>query len=291
MHLPAKGEIFLDHVGLFTADMAGAAGQLERLGFRLTPFTRQVTPDGRGGYSPTGTANRCAMLRHGYVEVLTAVSESALAKQLDRAVARYPGLHLIAFAVADPDAMRAHLEREGFAPQPLVHMSRPVTIDGRHGEASFTIVRVAPGAMPEGRVQCLRHEAPEWVWLPEFMSHENGAEALTGIILCVADPVEVSRRYARFTGRVTRSLGNRLRLQLDRGYLDFVAPDHLADLVPGVRPPSLPFMAAMSLSSGSIERIGHHLRQSGVPCLSLEDGELLVPPDAACGAAILFQGP
>src|SRR5256885_4933581 len=71
--LPPPGTVFLDHVAHFVPEMEAAAAALERCGFRLTPFTAQTNRvDGRP--VPAGTGNRCAMLRQGYVEILTAVS-------------------------------------------------------------------------------------------------------------------------------------------------------------------------------------------------------------------------
>ena len=60
--LPGPSEIFLDHLAHFVPNLDEAGATLERLGFRLTPFTAQQnrTPQ---GMVPAGMANRCIMLR------------------------------------------------------------------------------------------------------------------------------------------------------------------------------------------------------------------------------------
>src|SRR3546814_3185414 len=65
--LPDRGEIFLDHLAHFVPSLDCAAAVLEKLGFRLTPFAaqRNRTPNGN---EPSGMANRCVMLREGYLE-------------------------------------------------------------------------------------------------------------------------------------------------------------------------------------------------------------------------------
>ena len=73
-----------------------------------------------------GTANRLAMLREGYVEILTPVADTAVAGQLRQAIARYAGLHLIAFGSDDAVAAQAHLAAAGFAPQPVIDLERTV---------------------------------------------------------------------------------------------------------------------------------------------------------------------
>ena len=79
--LPGPGEVFLDHMAHFVPAMEPAAAVLERCGFRLTPFTVQTNREG-GVTVPSGTGNRCAMLRNGYLELLAATSDTPLAQQL-----------------------------------------------------------------------------------------------------------------------------------------------------------------------------------------------------------------
>ena len=156
---PAGDQIFLDHLGWFVPDMEVAGRQFEDLGFVLTPFVAQQNADPGGGAPvPAGTGNRCAMLRRGYLEILTASDgvDTPLAQQLNAAVARYTGLHLIAFTIDEADAAHTRLEAGGFAPQPPVHLRRPLALPGGGAaEVAFTVLRVPPGAMEEGRVQML----------------------------------------------------------------------------------------------------------------------------------------
>src|SRR3546814_8007820 len=99
------------------------------------------------------------MLREGYREFLTAVSQSELALQFRAATARHVGLHLVALSVGDWQAAQARLASEGFQPNDPVHLARPVEDEvGKLREARFTVLRVPPEAMPEGRIQLLRSE-------------------------------------------------------------------------------------------------------------------------------------
>src|SRR5262245_455767 len=94
--LPVDDEIFLDHVGHFVRDREAASRALVHAGFAPTPVSVQVDPAG----ALTGTGNVCAMFTRGYIEVLFKTAETPLAAELDSAMARYPGVHLAAFAVA-----------------------------------------------------------------------------------------------------------------------------------------------------------------------------------------------
>src|ERR1700730_8263295 len=125
--LPPPGAVFLDHVAHFVPGMDAAAAALERCGFRLTPLTAHANP-GEGAAVPTGTGNRCVMLRRGYVEVLTATSTVAgdtdLARQLRERIADHVGLHLAAFSSADTAAEHRRLAVLGVPTLPLVEMRR-----------------------------------------------------------------------------------------------------------------------------------------------------------------------
>jgi hypothetical protein len=183
--VPAPGEIFLDHVGWFLPSLTEAEA-FARLGFPLTPYTAHQNADPKGGLPVrSGTANRCAMLRLGYLEFLEAVPDldTPLTRQHRAAVARYAGVHLLAFTVADAAVEAARLATAGFAPDPVVLLRRPTDV----GEARFSVVRTALERMPEGRIQTLVQETPDIVWQERFIARDNGIDALAGVVLDVAD--------------------------------------------------------------------------------------------------------
>src|SRR5262249_40666061 len=147
-------EIFLDHIGHFVPDRDAARAALARAGFAPTPISIQVTPDPAGGPpKPSGTGNVTAMFARGYIEVLFNAADPPPGRELDAGLARYPGLHLAAFAVADAGVAHGRLGDSGFRMQPLVSMQRPADTPEGPDIAAFTIARVVPGEMPEGRVQ------------------------------------------------------------------------------------------------------------------------------------------
>src|SRR3979411_445990 len=99
--LPIADEIFLDHVGHFVRDPDAATRALARAGFAPTPVSIQVNPAPAGAPRLTGTGNTAAMFARGYIEALFRTADTPLGRELTAAMARYPGVHLAAFAVAD----------------------------------------------------------------------------------------------------------------------------------------------------------------------------------------------
>lgn len=275
--LPRAGEIFLDHVGHFVRDQQAAARALTRAGFAPAPLSVQVNPDPRGGPPQlTGTGNVTAMFTRGYLEVLFKTAETPLGRQLDAALARYPGIHLAAFAVADASAEHARLAAAGFRTQPVVSMQRPVETASAPGIARFTLARVEPGEMPEGRIQMLVHHTEDMVWQPRWLDHPNGAIGLTALTIAVADVEEAATRFVRFTGRAAEQAAYGQAIRLDRGRLEFVTADRFESLLPQCPIPSLPFAGLCSISVRSLARLKVLLHQADLTAYRI-DGTLIVP--------------
>jgi hypothetical protein len=275
--LPVAGEIFLDHVGHFVRDPQAASQALTRAGFAPAPVSVQVNPDPDGGApKPTGTGNVTAMFSRGYIEVLFKTADTALGRALDAAMARYPGVHLAAFAAADAGAAHRRLAAAGFRMQPLIEMQRPVETEAGPGTAAFTLARVEPGEMPEGRIQILTHRTEHTVWQPRWLAHPNGARALTGVTIAVANVDEAAARFARFTDREARSSASDRTITLDRGRLELVTADAFARMLPEIPVPSLPFVGAYEIRVQSLPVLGDILQRAGLPTRSL--GPSLVAP-------------
>jgi hypothetical protein len=250
--LPAGDEIFLDHVAHFVRDAEAARRALTHCGFAPTPISIQVNPGPSGGTRPTGTGNITAMFERGYAEVLFKTSDTQLAREFDAMLDEHAGLHLAAFAVADAEAAHRRLAASDFAVRELVRMSRPVDTEAGAGTAAFTIARVEPGVMPEGRIQILTHHTERAVWQNRWLDHPNSAIGLIDVVIAVADVEEAAQRFARFTGHsATRTPGGAV-VHLDRGGVYLVNYDRIAERLPEVAITRLPFMAGYALRVQSL---------------------------------------
>jgi hypothetical protein len=288
--LPLAGEIFLDHVAHFVRDPEAASRALERVGFAPTHMSVQINPDPAGGEpQPTGTGNVTAMFSRGYIELLFKTADTALGRELDAAMARYPGVHLAAFAVDDAADAHRRLAAEGFRVRPLVDMRRPVDTGAGTGTAAFAVARVEPDEMPEGRIQILTHRTERMVWQPRWLSHPNGALALASVTIAVADVDEAARRFARFTGRDAVPHPHGQTIALDRGRIDLVAADALAQMLPEVSIPSLPFIGACGIRVKSLAALGDLLERAGVRSWRREQALVARFPEELGHGAWLFQ--
>ena len=286
--LPILDEIFLDHVGHFVRDPQAASRALARAGFAPTPVSVQVVPDPEGAPRPTGTGNVTAMFSRGYIEVLFKTADTALGHELEAALARHAGVHLAAFAVADAAAAHRRLASVGFRMQPLVHMQRPVETTGAPGIAAFTLARLEAGQMPEGRIQILTHRTEAMVWQPRWLSHPNGAVALTDVIIAVRDLEDAVRRFARFTDRKAIPSPSGVTIEFDRGRVQLVSAEAFARKLPDVPIPSLPFVGAYGIRVASVAVTCDMLERNGLQTRRSDDGLVVTFPEELGHGAWLF---
>jgi len=287
--LPLGDEIFLDHIAHFVPDRTAAQAALVRAGFAPTPVSIQVNPDPAGGApKPTGTGNVTAMFARGYVEILFKTADTPIARELDAAIARYPGLHLAAFAVADAAIAHRRLGEAGFRTQPLVAMQRPVETMSGPDIAAFTLARIVAGQMPEGRIQMLTHRTEATVWQPRWLDHPSGARGLAALTIAVADVNEAAARFARFTGRAAAACAGGQVIALDRGRVELVTADAFRTRFPELAIPGLPFMGACTIAVASVATAERALRQGGINPRRAGD-QLIAPfPDELGAGAWIF---
>ena len=113
-----------------------------------------------------------------------------------------------------------------------------------------------PGETPRAAIQALTHRTPDTVWQPRWLTHPNGARALSDIVIAVADPDEAAFSFARFLGREAADMRRGSALRLDRGSVQLVTPAAVAELLPRLAVPALPFMAAYGLVVASLDQVG-----------------------------------
>ncbi|WP_413728172.1 VOC family protein [Sodalis sp. RH19] len=182
----------LDHLVINTHFATERAAQWFRaLGFTLTPR----------GYHSLGSINYLMMFADRYLEIVGLPTDGGRLRQelLDSPA----GIDGLVFATRDAGGTARALADAGFALQPIQDFSREVASGDEHGLARFTTVRLAAGTFPAGRVYFCQHHTPEWVWRPEWLSHENQVQSITGLTVISGDVEHCGRQYRRLgdTGR------------------------------------------------------------------------------------------
>jgi hypothetical protein len=291
----SEAALALDHVGVCNRDLAPMAAAYEALGFTLTPVAQQSGRTPAGTIERLATGNRCAFLRHGYIELLAILEPGRFDNRLGEYLARYEGLHILALAMDDAAANQARLARGGLD-IPVAPLERPV--DRPDGPRARFERLPLPDA-PEGRLQLVRHLTPELIWQERWLDHANRAEALEALVIASAEPAETAARLSRLAGLPLEPgpvAGYRLRFPggtavagpapAPETWVDILPPEALGAVLPGVAIPALPFLAGFVVRTA--DRNAAAARLLGDRAVALAGGRLMVPPALAAGAALVF---
>lgn len=182
--------LHLDHTGHIVHDLAAAAETYRRLGFSLQPVSHHQTPGRDGRMVPAGTANQCAMLARGYLEIMGVTdrkADSYSAREAGGFLDTFEGLHLLAIGTADRDATRARLQRNGTACATR-DLARMVDTGAGPAEARFRLLTVAPLSDASRSFFFIEHATRDLVWPPGSTSHPNGAQGLAELVIVAAEP-------------------------------------------------------------------------------------------------------
>jgi len=267
---PVADQVRLDHTGHWLTDADAARSDLVELGFTVTPFSEQQVPGDNGEMISAGSGNQCVMLGEGYLEFLTPLASTPTGEELRRGIARYQGLHIAAFDLADAQRWHERCENAGFAQNPVLDLRREVTDDAGHVmEARFSVARSRPPGMPEGRFQALVHHTPEAIWQPRYLGHPNSAAGLMAIVVLVDDMAEASERYTRWFGQSPSNAAGASIFILDRGAVVLAEASTAATLIPVPHGTSCPGIAGVIISAHEPNRFVGGERHGSVEWLSL----------------------
>lgn len=282
--------IDLDHIGTVIRNLDHAEAAFEKLGFQLTPrsYHRGAAAPG-GPIEEWGSANRCAMLSQGYLEVLGIVDDSKFSSA-QALVAKYEGPHIVAFRPASAEAVQ-QLTDAGLPVDVERKLERmiPFGVAGTESRrVAFRNMRFSTSTFPEAQFQYTEHLTRDVMWQPHLLEHPNGALALDCVYLCSPEPAATATRLAPVLGidpRIPRS--DEFVFDLSASSLCVLGPQ--AWSTRSSEPPRHPLPAPVgyAVRTASIRQAEAVLTRNQVPYTSYRDG-LFVGPSHACGNVIHF---
>jgi Glyoxalase-like domain len=277
-----KNVIGIDHAVVMVRDLDRAAENWKRLGFTLSP---------RGTHSAhMGTGNCTIMLEPDYIEllgVLTASEHNAPARAF---IEKREGIERVAFTAVDSAEGAEEIRARGYVPIGPTDFERPVTMPGGTlSAAKFRTfqwpVAEAPGGM---RIFACQHKTRETVWIPELMTHANGAKRLKRVLLVAPEPIKEAAQLSRMIDRETKTEPDgaiAVPSGVDRADFLFSTKEQLGKRFPDVPLTGLPECGAAGLviaaDLGAAEIV---LKSAGVRSGS----GFCVPPNAANGTLLAF---
>jgi hypothetical protein len=282
----------LDHIVHAVRDLDAAAEFYRRAGFTVGARNRH----------PWGTHNRIVQLKNCYIEILEIAEPEEIVPH---------GAGSFSFGAFNRDFLA---DREGFSM--LILNSHSAVDDARSFEASgisnskvfvfaregkkpdgtpvklaFSLAFASDAASPNVRFAVCQHHFPENFWDPAFQNHANGAKSVPGAVMVADNPTGhhiflkaltgVQDLHSSSIGVRARTENGDVEVMEQVGFRDQfgVSPDVNGDgmTLDGLRVEVKDIALAEALH-----------RQNGIAS-QCHVGRLVVPPDVACGATLIFE--
>ncbi len=285
----------LDHVVHAVADLDAAAAFYARAGF---------TVGARNRHAPAwGTQNHIVQLPGFFVEPLAMADTSAIAPQGGRYfsfgafnrdfLARGQGLSMLVLegrdSAAEADAFRA----AGIGDFALFQFERNAKRpDGRPTKVAFSLAFARDPKAPDIGYFTCRQRHPENFWNPAFQQHANTAIGIAGVVLVADSPNDHRAFLSAFTGQrdvLTSATG--ISAVTPRGEIWVMGPASFTRDF-GVSSPDTkrgPRLAALRFGVRETAAARAAL-QAGKVDFTERPQRLVVGPDAALGATLVFEG-
>ena len=240
---------------------------------------------------PWGSANHCAMLRRGYLELL-GITDPKLFNPVEFMLKRYAGPHIVALSSRDADATYNDLRsRVDYVtpPRDLGRMAAYGADGNEMRRVAFKLVGFERERIPEARIQFTQHLTPDEMWQPWLLDHANGTVALTTAHIVSADPGASAARLMQALGVRPEPLGSgscRLLLR-DSAIVLHTRDDWEAKTGRPLDKP-LPAVAGIGLEVAALDATAAFLDKAGIETVRA-GATLRVPAHVACGAELIFE--
>ena len=279
-----RNVVGIDHAVVVVKDLDHAADNWRRLGFTVSP---------RGTHSAKmGSGNATIMLDPDYIELLGVLAETEHNAPTRAFLAkRGEGIERIAFTAVDSAAGAEEIRARGYEPVGPTDFERPVTMpDGSLSAARFRIfqwpIAEAPGGL---RIFACQHKTRETVWIPQLMTHANGAKCLKQVLVVSPKVAKDAAHLARMIDRdITAEPDGALVVASgsDRADFVFLTKDQLGRRYPEVALAGLPERGGAGLVLATSDLAAAEKAVGGVGVRS--GAALCVAPAAANGALLAF---
>lgn len=196
-----NGPLGLEHPLVVAHDLDALAESYRAMGFAPT----------RRGFHPWGTGTQLVLFPDNFIELMGIANPSLIdvaspdgfrfGRFIADHLAQREGIAMLALHSDDARTDLATVTARGVATEGLVDFRRAVVLpDGTTDEAVVTLAMLIDRAHPQlSNFICQQHR-PEFVWVPAWMQHPNGAQAITRITYAAPNPQTIRPRFANLWG-------------------------------------------------------------------------------------------
>ncbi len=288
-----NGPLGLEHPLVVSRDLDALADCYRAMGFAPT----------RKGLHPWGTGTQLVLFQDNFIELMGIEDRRLIdlarpggfrfgrfiADQLEHR----EGIAMLALHSDNARADLAAVTARGVATDGLVDFRRAVVLpDGSRDEAVVTLAMLIQRDQPQlSNFICQQHR-PEFVWVPDWMQHPNGASAITRIVYVAAQPSAIRPRFAGVWGEAAlRERHGGVSVTTTGGELLVLdGPSAEARFTPVAMPygwRDAPCAVAITVRVPDLGRVRDTLLRNAVPHVNA-DGTVRVPPSHAGNVVLDF---
>jgi hypothetical protein len=282
----------LDHIVHAVRDLDAAAEFYLRAGF---------TVGGRNRH-PWGTHNRIVQLKNCYIEVLEVAEPEKIVPHAARSfsfgafhrdfLARREGFSMLLLNSSDAASDAQAFEANGIGAFDVFDFAREgKRPDGGTVKLAFSLAFAAEPNSPDLRLAVCQHHFPENFWNPAFQVHANGAQRVPGVVMIANDPARHQDSLKAYigAGEVTSGPAG-VTARTENGEIEILEPSAARDLL------GFPVKAsgdgltlnAMRFAVADLGQTEALHRQNRL-AVRRHGEKLMVPPDEAFGATLIFE--
>jgi hypothetical protein len=282
----------LDHIVHAVRDLDAAASFYASAGFTVGARNRH----------PWGTHNRVVQLGNCYIELLTVAEPDKIVPHGPRSfsfgafnrdfLAQREGFSMLLLNSSHPADDARAFKASGISDSDVFDFAREGTRpDGTPVKLAFSLAFAQDTTSPDVRFAVCQHHFPENFWNPAFQSHANGAKSVPGVALVSHHPANHQTFLKAFAGAgelcsnptcVSAHTGN--------GDIEILEPASFREqfgVSPDVKSEGM-MLSAMRFAVADPARAEALQRQNGIASRR-HGGRLVLPPDVAHGATLIFE--
>ena len=281
-----------DHIVHAVRDLEAAAEFYRRAGFTVGARNRHAW----------GTHNRIVQLKNCYIEILEVAEPQKIVPHGARSfsfgafnrdfLASREGFSMLILNSSNAVDDARSFESSGIANSEVFDFAREGTKpDGTPVKLAFSLAFASDPASPNVRFAVCQHHFPENFWDPAFQIHANGAGAVPGVAMVAENPTAHHIFLKAFTGVQdlhSSSIGIKARTESgDIEIMEEVAFRDQFGVSPAVEGEGMT-LNGLRFQVTDIAQAERLHRQGGIAS-QRHVGRLVVPPDIAHGATLIFE--
>ena len=251
---------------------------------------------------PWGTHNRIVQLKNCFIELLTLAEPEKIVPHSARSfsfgayhrdyLASREGLSMLILNSSNAVEDARAFESSGISNFDVFDFSREgIKPDGTPVKVAFSLAFAQDKASPHLGFAACQHHFPENFWDPAFQNHANGVSAAPGVALVADNPTDHHIFLGAFTGvRDLHATSIGLTARTANGDVEIMEPVAFRDrfgVSSDVDGEGMT-LGAMRFQVADIAGTEALHRQSGIASRR-HVGRLIVPPEIAHGATLIFE--